>query len=37
MEQYFLKPAQVVSPEKGSSIINMPPPKRDTQVHDKTQ
>jgi hypothetical protein len=37
MEQYFLKPAQPVTPEKGSSIINMPPPKKDTQVHDKTQ
>lgn len=37
MEQYFLKLAQPVTPEKGSSIINMPPPKKDTQVHDKTQ
>jgi hypothetical protein len=37
MEQYFLKPVQTITPEKGSSIINMPPPKKDTQVHDKTQ
>src|SRR6185437_13138269 len=37
MEQYFLKPTPTVTPEKGSSIINMPPPKKDTQVHDKTQ
>ncbi len=37
MEQYFLKPVQTVTPEKGSPIINMPPPKKDTQVHDKTQ
>jgi hypothetical protein len=37
MEQYFLKPAKAVTPEKGNPIINLPPPKRDTQVHDKTQ
>ncbi len=37
MEQHFTKPEQVITPEKGSSIINLPQPKKDTQVHDKTQ
>ncbi len=38
MEQYFNKPAALLSPESGSQVIkNLPTPKRDTQVHDKTQ
>jgi len=37
MEQYFTRPAQVISPESSHSIINAPTPKIDTQAHDKTQ
>lgn len=37
MEQYFTRPAQVISPESSHSIINVPQPKKDTQAHDKTQ
>jgi hypothetical protein len=38
MEQHFTKPDQTISPENGNPVIkNIPVPKRDTQVHDKTQ
>ena len=39
MEQYFSKPpAQVNSPESANkTIINLPAPKKEKQVHDKTQ
>ena len=38
MEQHFTKPEQVISPENGNPVIkNIPVPKNDTQVHDKTQ
>ncbi|MEO8853503.1 MAG: DUF2723 domain-containing protein, partial [Ginsengibacter sp.] len=37
MEQYFTRPAQIISPESSHSIINVPKPKTDTQAHDKTQ
>ncbi len=38
MEQYFARPAPVISPENGNPVINnLPTPKKDTQVHDKTQ
>ncbi|MDQ6844162.1 MAG: DUF2723 domain-containing protein [Bacteroidota bacterium] len=38
MEQYFKNPVPVINPEGGNPIINnMPKPRKDTQVHDKTQ
>jgi hypothetical protein len=38
MEQHFTKPEQTISPETANPVIkNIPIPKRDTQVHDKTQ
>jgi hypothetical protein len=38
MEQYFTKPAaNIISPESSKKVINLPTPKRDTQVHDATQ
>ena len=38
MEQYFKNPRPVLSPENGNPVINnLPPPKKDKQVHDATQ
>ena len=38
MEQHFTKPEQTISPETANPVIkNLPVPKKDTQVRDKTQ
>nr|MBA2249605.1 hypothetical protein [Chitinophagaceae bacterium] len=38
MELYFKSPqAQITTPETGKPMINNPPVKKDTQVHDKIQ
>ena len=37
MEQYFINPRPAFSTEKQNPVNNIPVPRNDTQVHDKTQ
>lgn len=37
MEQYFAKPETIASPESTNKVIQIPVPKADTQVRDRTK